>query len=46
VPHRRTARLAHVTTLDEQAVRVVRGVAYGGRTRNLRIHNPMLCRLS
>ena len=22
------------------------GVAYGGRTRNLRIHNPMLCRLS
>ncbi len=22
------------------------GVAYGGRTHNLRIHNPMLCRLS
>ncbi len=22
------------------------GVAYGGRTHNLRIHNPLLCRLS
>ena len=22
------------------------GVAYGGRTRNLRIHSPLLCRLS
>src|SRR4051812_26438538 len=43
-PRRQTRATVPVTLGSCRMERV--GVAYGGRTHNLRIHNPMLCRLS